>query len=156
MSSFSDEVSLRFGTQQDMPAVLELIKELAAYEHASQEVKNSAEQLISEGFGLNPAFECVVASLGNQIIGFALFFTSYSTWKGKCLYLEDLYVREEYRRLGIGKELFDFVLQLAKNRKMKRLSWQVLEWNTPAISFYKKYNSVLDPEWINGKIVLED
>lgn len=148
-------VTLRFAGPDDMPAVLELIKELAAYEQAADEVKNSVEQLSADGFGVNPAFECVVAVLNNQVTGFALFFTSYSTWKGKCIYLEDLCVKENYRRLGIGKKLFDFVLQRAKDRKMKRLSWQVLDWNEPAISFYKKYNSDLDPEWINGKIILE-
>jgi GNAT superfamily N-acetyltransferase len=151
-----DQISVRFATTDDMPAVLELIKELAAYENAASEVKNSAIQLIEDGFGDNPAFECVVAANASEVIGFALFFTSYSTWKGKCLYLEDLCVSENYRRMGIGKKLFDFVLQLAKDRKMKRFSWQVLDWNEPAISFYKKYDSVLDPEWINGKIILED
>ncbi len=151
-----NQVSVRFATAEDMPAVLELIKELAAYENASTEVKNSTAQLAEDGFGDNPAFECVVAESASGVIGFALFFTSYSTWKGKCLYLEDLCVNENYRRMGIGKKLFDFVLQLAKERKMKRFSWQVLDWNVPAISFYKKYHSVLDPEWINGKIILED
>lgn len=152
----ADQISVRFATAQDMPAVLELIKELAAYENAASEVKNSVAQLVDEGFGDNPSFESVVAVRNNEVIGFALFFTSYSTWKGKCLYLEDLCVNENYRRMGIGKKLFDFVLHLAKDRKMKRFSWQVLDWNQPAISFYKKYNSVLDPEWINGKIILED
>jgi GNAT superfamily N-acetyltransferase len=152
----ANQISVRFATPQDMPAVLELIKELAAYENAASEVKNSTTQLIEDGFGDNPSFECVVAVSENAVIGFALFFTSYSTWKGKCLYLEDLCVSENYRRMGIGKKLFDFVLQLAKDRKMKRFSWQVLDWNEPAISFYKKYDSVLDPEWINGKIILED
>lgn len=152
----ADQISVRFATPHDMPAVLELIKELATYENAASEVKNSVAQLIDDGFGENPSFECVVAASNTEVIGFALFFTSYSTWKGKCLYLEDLCVNENYRRMGIGKKLFDFVLQLAKDRKMKRFSWQVLDWNEPAISFYKKYNSVLDPEWINGKIILED
>lgn len=151
-----DQISVRFATQNDMPAVLELIKELAVYEHAASEVKNSVAQLIEDGFGDNPAFECVVAVSESAVKGFALFFTSYSTWKGKCLYLEDLCVNENYRRMGIGKKLFDFVLQLAKDRKMKRFSWQVLDWNEPAISFYKKYNAILDPEWINGKIILEE
>lgn len=151
-----DQISVRFATPHDMPAVLELIRELAAYERASSEVKNSSAQLVEDGFGANPAFECVVAVSENEVKGFALFYTSYSTWKGKCLYLEDLCVNENYRRMGIGKKLFDFVLQLAKDRKMKRFSWQVLDWNESAISFYKKYNAILDPEWINGKIVLEE
>lgn len=151
-----NQISVRFATPEDMPVVLDLIKELAAYEQAASEVKNSSAQLIKDGFGNNPAFECVVAERESEVVGFALFFTSYSTWKGKCLYLEDLCVKESLRRNGVGKKLFDFVLQLAKDRKMKRLSWQVLDWNESAISFYKKYDTVLDPDWINGKIILED
>lgn len=148
----SESVSVRFSTTDDMPAVLALINELAVYENAGDEVINSVSQLCNDGFGENAAFECLVAEKNNQVIGFALFFTTYSTWKGKCLYLEDLCVNENHRRIGIGKKLFDAVLQIAKERKMKRLSWQVLDWNAPAISFYKKYKAVLDNDWINCRI----
>lgn len=151
-----DQIAVRFAESTDMAAVLELIKELAVYEKAGSEVSNSIEQLKEDGFGVNPSFECLVALINQKVIGFALFYTSYSTWKGKCLYLEDLCVKEEFRRNGVGKKLFEATLKIARERKMKRLSWQVLDWNQSAISFYKKYNAVLDPEWINGKIVLED
>lgn len=150
------DVIIRSATPQDMHAVLSLIMELAVYEKAADQMRNSAVQLIEDGFGKNPAFECLVAeSSQHGVIGFALFFTTYSTWRGKCLYLEDLCVTEKFRRAGIGKMLFDRVLQLAMDRGMKRLSWQVLEWNQPAIDFYKTYKANLDPEWINGKIVLD-
>lgn len=148
--------SVRPAVSADMPSVLKLINELAIYEQAADQVRNSAEQLVQDGFGPNPAFECLVAvSTNGEIVGFALFYTSYSTWRGKCLYLEDLCVTEKHRRSGIGKLLFDAVLEIAQTRDMKRLSWQVLEWNTPAIAFYQKYKADLDPEWINGKLVLD-
>lgn len=136
-----------------MERVLELITELAIYEHAEEQVENTVEQLIEDGFGANPTFECVVAET-DHIVGFALFYTSYSTWKGNCLYLEDLLVTESMRRHGVGKLLFDYVLDQAKERGAKRFEWQVLEWNEPAINFYKKYDADLDPEWINGKLFL--
>jgi len=138
-----------------MPAVLDLIKELALYEKALDQVKNSVEQLREDGFGENPAFECLVAECDKGIVGFALFYISYSTWRGKCIYLEDLCVAESFRQKGIGTLLFDEVLKIAKQRKMKRLEWQVLEWNTAAIEFYKKYNADLNPEWTNGKLFLD-
>lgn len=149
------DVSIRKAVKDDMASVLELIKELASYEHALEQVENTAEQLQEDGFGDQAVFECFVAEDANQIIGFALFYTSYSTWKGKCLYLEDLLVTNAYRRKGVGKMLFDKVLQTAKERGAGRFEWQVLDWNEPAINFYKKYNADLDPEWINGKIFLK-
>lgn len=149
------DVSIRKAVKDDMVSVLELIKELAAYEHALEQVENTVEQLQEDGFGDQAVFECFVAEDANQIIGFALFYTSYSTWKGKCLYLEDLLVTNTYRRKGVGKLLFDKVLQTAKERGAGRFEWQVLDWNEPAINFYKKYNADLDPEWINGKIFLK-
>ena len=149
------KTTVRSATAQDMPSVFELIKELARYEKAADQVKNSVEQLTEDGFGKNPAFECLVAENENNIVGFALYFNKYSTWRGKCIYLEDLCVSESFRQKGIGTLLFDEVLKIAKERKMKRLEWQVLEWNTPAIEFYKKYKANLDPEWINGKLFLD-
>ncbi|MBD3636162.1 MAG: GNAT family N-acetyltransferase [Crocinitomicaceae bacterium] len=149
-----NSVSIRQAKAKDMPEVLELIRELAIYEHAEDQVTNSVDQLVEDGFGSHPKFECVVAEINNHVIGFALFYTSYSTWKGTCLYLEDLLVTEKMRRKGIGKMLFDAVLDIAKSRGAKRFEWQVLDWNEPTINFYKKYNADLDPEWINGKIFL--
>jgi GNAT superfamily N-acetyltransferase len=149
-------VTIREASPEDMHAVLSLIKELALYENAPHEVTNSVQQLIEDGFGEDPIFECLVAEKENSVIGFALFYISYSTWKGKCLYLEDLYVQEQFRRLGVGKLLFDKVLEIATARNLKRMSWQVLAWNKPALDFYKKYKAELDDEWINGKIRLSD
>lgn len=148
------EVEIRFATADDMPAVLDLIRELAIYEHAEEQVTNTVEQLQKDGFGDNPVFECLVAEDEDGVYGFALFYTSYSTWKGTCLYLEDLLVTSSKRRTGTGSILFETLIEIARERGAKRFEWQVLDWNEPAISFYKKYNADLDPEWINGKIFL--
>lgn len=150
----NEDITIRWAKPGDMPAVLELITELAIYEKAEEQVENTADQLIEDGFGANPTFECIVSEREGTVVGFAIFYTSYSTWKGNCLYLEDLLVTESCRRFGVGKLLFDFVLDLAKSRNAKRMEWQVLDWNTPAINFYKKYDADLDPTWINGKLFL--
>jgi len=147
-----ENVIIRTAKPQDMQAVNDLIHELAVYEKAADQHINTAEQLIEDGFGKHKVFDCVVAELNQKVIGFALFYTSYSTWKGKCLYLEDFLVTEKLRGQGIGKLLFDEVYRIAKKRKVGRFEWQVLNWNTPAINFYKKYNAILDDEWLNGKI----
>lgn len=147
-----ENVIIRTAKLQDMQAVNDLIHELAVYEKAADQHINTAEQLIEDGFGKHKVFDCIVAELNKKVIGFALFYTSYSTWKGKCLYLEDFLVTEKLRGQGIGKLLFDEVYRIAKKRKVGRFEWQVLNWNTPAINFYKKYNAILDDEWLNGKI----
>jgi GNAT superfamily N-acetyltransferase len=136
-----------------MEAVWNLIRELAIYEKAEHEFINTVDQLTKDGFGPNEVFDCIVAEVGSQVIGFALYYTSYSTWKGKCLYLEDFLVTEAWRGKGIGKLLFDRVFQEAKDRNVGRFEWQVLDWNEPAINFYKKYDAILDEEWLNGKII---
>lgn len=147
-------VVVRKAISSDMNAVFDLIMELAAYEHAPNEVTNSVDQLIHDGFGNTPHFECLVATVEERIIGFALSYISYSTWKGKCLYLEDFIVTEEYRRKGVGKLLFDRIYETAIQGNYKRFHWQVLDWNTPAISFYKKYEAELDSTWVNCRLVL--
>lgn len=144
---------IRKGNIADVPSLLSLIKELAIYEKAPLEVTVTLEQLIEDGFGTNKIFDFFVAELNSQIVGIALYYTKYSTWKGRCIFLEDIIVSEVHRGKGIGKLLFDEVAKIAKEQKVERLEWQVLEWNTPAIEFYKKYNANLDPEWINGKLV---
>ncbi len=149
-----NNILIRPAIKDDMFRVHELIVELAVYEHAEDQVTNTVEELSEHGFGPNPTFECFVAEKEDEVVGFALYYTSYSTWKGNCLYLEDLLVTQSERRAGIGKLLFDKVLATAKERGAKRFDWQVLEWNEPAINFYKKYNADLDPEWINGKLFL--
>lgn len=148
-----EKTKIRLGQEKDMAQVLELIRELAIYEKCPDEVEVTEEILIADGFGPHKIFDCFVAEEGDEILGFALFYTKYSTWKGKCLFLEDFLVKESRRGQGLGKLLFDEVVKVAKSRQVKRMEWQVLEWNETAINFYKKYNSNLDPEWLNGKLV---
>ena len=148
-------IKIRPAIAQDMNAVLDLIKELALYEKAPEQVKNTVAQLRQDGYGTTPAFQCIVAEEKEKIIGFALYYFSYSTWRGQCIYLEDLCVTASHRQKGIGTKLFDEVLKIAKDKNMKRLEWQVLDWNTPAIEFYKKHKANLDAKWINGKLTLD-
>jgi GNAT superfamily N-acetyltransferase len=147
--------SIRKGTKKDLPGTLHLIKELAIYEKAPQEVTVSVQEMERDGFGDNPVFGFFVAEADNAIVGISLYYTKYSTWKGKCIFLEDIIVTEKYRKYGIGKKLFDEVVKIAKESKAKRMEWQVLEWNEPAIKFYEKMNSNFDREWINCKLVEE-
>lgn len=146
------DFSIRKGTKQDIPALLGLIKELALYEKAPGEVVVTEEQLEKDGFGEDAVFKFFVAEMQGKIVGISLYYIKYSTWKGRCIFLEDIIVNEAYRKFGIGKKLFDEVVKAAKVMKVKRLEWQVLEWNTPAIKFYEKLNSNFDKEWINCKL----
>jgi len=147
-------IHIREAKPTDMDAVFGLIKELAIYENAAEQVTNSVDNLIEDGFGSNAVFKCLVAVANQQVIGFALYYTSYSTWKGRCLYLEDFLVTEDWRRKGVGKLLFDEVYKIAQETKVKRFEWQVLDWNEPAINFYKKYKANLDETWVNCKLML--
>ncbi len=149
------EYTTRKGIKSDLPQVLILIKELANYEKAPNEVVVTIDELENDGFGENPIFNFFVAEVDNKIVGISLYYIKYSTWKGKCIFLEDIIVTEKYRQFGIGKKLFDKVVNIAKVMNVKRLEWQVLEWNTPAINFYKKLNSHFDNEWINCKLVFQ-
>ena len=146
-------IKIRKGIKSDLPFVLDLIKELADYEKALSEVDINLTQLENDGFGNKSVFSFIVAERKNQIVGMALYYTKYSTWKGKCLFLEDLIVREKYRKSGIGSKLFNEVIRTAKSKKMKRVMWQVLDWNQPAINFYKKYNAHIDNKWLDGKLI---
>lgn len=142
-------LTIRKGTAQDVPVILELVKELAIYEKAAHEVTNTEERMISEGFGENPAFEVFLLETEAGVAGMSLYYFRYSTWKGKRLYLEDIIVKEQFRGKGFGKLLFDITVKEAKERDCSGMMWQVLDWNTPAIEFYKKYNARFDGEWIN-------
>jgi GNAT superfamily N-acetyltransferase len=146
--------TIRKAERSDVVAIFALIQELALYEKAPEQVTNNAEQLAIDLFDKNLC-EAIVAEKENQVVGFALYYTSYSTWKGACLYLEDFYVIESERQNGIGQLLFNHVLQTAKERKVQRMDWQVLEWNEPAIRFYEKQKAILDPEWLNGRIFFD-
>lgn len=148
----NQNIKIRKATPEDVPAILELIRELATYERAPKEVSVTEQELLKDGFGEQPLFHAIIAIDGDSIAGMALYFYSYSTWKGRCIYLEDIIVTQEKRRRGIGGLLFDELIRISHEFGARRLQWQVLEWNEPAISFYKKYGAHLDPEWVNGKL----
>lgn len=143
---------IRKGIKADIPQVLNLVKELAAFEKAPNEVEVTIDEMNEWGFGNDKQFDFYVAIENSTIIGIALYYFKYSTWKGKCLFLEDIIVTETHRGKGLGKLLFDKVVQVAKQEKVRRMEWQVLDWNIPAIEFYKKYHTNLDGEWINCKL----
>ncbi len=147
-------ISIRKAVKEDCPRILELVKELAVYERAPNEVTVSYEHFEKSGFGSRPVWWAFVAEVDGVVQGFALFYIRFSTWKGQRMYLEDLIVTEEMRGKGLGKLLFDKLLVEAKRRKLNGIMWQVLEWNEPAINFYKKYNAAFDPDWINCGITL--
>lgn len=136
---------------EDINDVLGLIKGLAIYENEPEAVSNTAEKLHDDIFN-HKYCEAIVAEMDNVIIGFALYYTSYSTWKGPCIYLEDLFVLDEFRSGGVGGELFEAVVGIARERKVARMDWQVLDWNESAIEFYKKRNATLGGEWLNGRL----
>lgn len=145
---------IRRGREADLPQVLALIQELAEYEKAPQEVTNTLADMQRDGFGPAPIFGFFVALEVPEgpVVGIALYYTAYSTWKGRMLFLEDLVVTEELRGTGLGKRLFEAVVAEARHTGAHRLRWQVLEWNEPAIGFYKKLGATLDPEWHNGTL----
>ncbi|HEY3404129.1 MAG TPA: GNAT family N-acetyltransferase [Ohtaekwangia sp.] len=140
---------IREGKKGDLSRVLELINELAEYEKAPHEVTNTVALMEQDGFGPDPVYGFFVAENENGIVGLSLYYWRYSTWKGTRLYLEDIIVTESERGKGIGKELFDRTMQHALDQNCTGMMWQVLDWNEPAINFYKKYGSKLDGEWIN-------
>ncbi len=142
---------IRKGTEQDIPKALELIIELAIYEKAPNEVEVSVEEMIKNF--REKIFDFFVAEYENEIVGIALYYYKYSTWKGKCIYLDDIIVTEKHRNKGIGMQLMKAVINLAKQENVRKLEWQVLKWNTPAIEFYKKFNTIFDDEWLNCRLI---
>lgn len=142
---------IRKGCEEDVPGLLALIIELAIYEKQPEAVTVTEEQLVQGCFGPSSIADFLVAEKEGDIIGIAFYYQKYSTWEGPCLFLEDLVVGENYRRLGVGKALFDELVEQARRLGSMRLEWQVLDWNKPAIQFYKKINAQLDGEWINCK-----
>ncbi len=149
-------MKIRKGISSDMPSVLELIKELATFEKEPDAVVVTVNDLIRDGFSDNPLFYCFVAeedlessegNLSKQIIGIALYYYRYSTWKGKTIHLEDLIVREDKRGTGAGMALYSEVIRQGKRDNVRRIEWAVLDWNTPAINFYKKTGANVLTDW---------
>jgi GNAT superfamily N-acetyltransferase len=149
------DVTIRFAVKEDCARLLELIHELAVYEKAPEEVTVTLEEFEQAGFGESPVWKAFVAEKAGTIVGFALYYTRYSTWKGCRLYLEDFIVTEEERGNGIGKLLFDSVVNEAKGKGYNGMVWQVLDWNEPAINFYNKYNAALESGWLNASFSKE-
>ena len=148
-----NDYTLRRGVEADLPQVLALIQELAEYERAPDAVTNTLADMQRDGFGPQPIFGFFVCENEEQaIVGLALFYTAYSTWKGRMLYLEDLVVTESARRAGLGRLLFDAVVGEARATGANRMKWQVLDWNEPAIGFYKKLGANIESEWLNGNL----
>ena len=146
--------TIRSATAKDVHDLLELVRELAIFEKAPNEVINTEEKMLEDGFGVNKLFDAFVAELNGEIIGLAITYYRYSTWKGKCLYLEDLIVTEKYRGIGAGQQLFTHCIDFGKENGCHKMIWQVLDWNKPALGFYTLYGAHLDGEWINGSLEL--
>jgi GNAT superfamily N-acetyltransferase len=146
---------VRKGTKADLRAALALIQELAVYEKEPEAVVVSVEQMETWGFQENPHFEFFVAEQNEQIVGIAFYYIRYSTWKGPMIYLEDIVVKEEARGNGIGARLFEAVANVCAERNFHGMTWQVLDWNEPALNFYRKYNATFSAEWLNGYLFTE-
>lgn len=146
------ETIIRRACKEDCPRMLELVQELATFERAPEQVTVTLEHFENSGFGENPVYWAFVAEMDGNVVAFALYYIRYSTWKGQRMYLEDLLVTEEHRGKKIGQMLFDALLLEASERGFDGITWQVLEWNEPAIAFYRKYNASFDSEWVNCAI----
>lgn len=164
-------ITIRRAVKEDCPRLMELVQELAVYEKAPEEVTVTLDHFMESGFGANPVWWAFVAiphfteadsplssekEMDGKVVGFALYYIRYSTWKGQRMYLEDLLVNQPWRSRGIGKLLFDRLIEEAEEKKFSGMMWQVLEWNEPAINFYRKYSGVhFDNEWVNCSLPLQ-
>ena len=146
------EITLRSAVIEDCTSMMGLIHELALYEKAPEQVVVPFEHFVESGFGEHPVWWALVAEVNGKVEGMALYYIRYSTWKGQRMYLEDLVVSEKMRGNKIGGLLFDALIEEAKTKNFKGINWQALDWNEPALNFYRKYNSGFDPEWINCSI----
>ncbi len=148
------DIVIRKAAEADLPAIHDLVRELAIYEKAESEfvatLEDYAENL------RDGAFEAAVAVKEGAVVGMILYYLTYSTWKGRMLYLEDFVVREAYRRRGVGQRLFEAFLEIAREKRCRLVKWQVLDWNEPAIKFYEKNGARMEKEWWNGKIFFEE
>jgi GNAT superfamily N-acetyltransferase len=148
-------INLRVAEKEDCPRLLELVHELALFERAPEEVTVTLEEFEEAGFGNKPVWKAFVTEADDYIVGFALYYVRYSTWKGCRLYLEDLIVTEEWRGKGLGKLLFDRMVQEGRELGFNGMMWQVLDWNEPAINFYRKYEAAIDAGWLNASLSKE-
>jgi GNAT superfamily N-acetyltransferase len=149
-------LSIDPATPADIPLILDLIRELAEYEHEPESAQATAEQIHSALFGERPAAEAVIARVDGEPAGWGLWFQTFSTWTGKPgLWLEDLYVRPQYRRQGVGNALMVFLARLCVERDYGRLEWSVLDWNTPTLDFYKALGAEAETEWTNHRLAGE-
>ena len=146
------KITIRRAVKDDCARLLELIQELATYERAPDEVTVTLDHFTESGFGKQPVWWAFVAEVDEVIVGFALYYIRYSTWKGQAMYLEDILITNAMRGKGIGKLLFVRLINEAKEKKFNRIIWQVLDWNEPAINFYRKYNADFDASWVNCSI----
>ena len=142
-------INVRKASPDDVPVIWKLVKELAEFEKAPNEVMTSEEELLRDGFGENPAYHAIVAEWEGEVKGMAVYYYSYSTWKGRSIYVDDIVVSENARGKGLGKALLDKLVAIAKEENVGKLHWQVLDWNKPAIDFYSKYKATFDAEWVN-------
>lgn len=140
-------MNIRKATKNDMPQVLELIKELATFEKEPDAVVVTVDDLIRDGFSENSLFQCFVSEVDGEIIGMALYYYRYSTWKGKTIHLEDLIVKENKRGTGAGYALYKEIIKQGKSENVRRIEWNVLDWNTPAIDFYEKSGAKVLDDW---------
>ena len=149
----SENIRIRPATEADIPAIHALVCELAAYENEPEAVFTTPEEYLEDyRKGL---FESHVAEMDGQVVGMVLYFMTYSSWKGKMLYLDDFVVNEPYRRYGVGQMLFDAFVEEGRRRGCRLVKWQVLDWNEPALRFYRKNEAIIETNWWNGKIFLE-
>lgn len=145
-------IHIRPAVREDLPAIHNLVRQLAIFEEAEVEFTATIEQYRQDFDAA--VFEALVAEVDGKIRGMALYYLTYSTWKGKMLYLEDFVVEEAYRSFGTGQLLFEQVLEQGREKGCKLLKWQVLDWNKDAIRFYEKNKAIIEKEWWNGKIFL--
>jgi len=147
------KINIRKANATDLPEIYNLVKELAVYEKEPAAVTATLSDYNADfAAGI---FEAFVAKTEEKVVGTAIYYMTYSTWKGRMLYLEDFVVQESYRKFGIGQQLFDAFLAEASNKKAKLVKWQVLDWNEPALSFYRKNEAIIEKNWWSGKIFLE-
>jgi GNAT superfamily N-acetyltransferase len=148
-------IKIRIAKKEDCPRLLELVNELALFERAPEEVTVTLQEFEDAGFGEKPVWKAFVAEVDGSIVAFAVYYIRYSTWKGCRMYLEDLIVTEAMRGKGVGKLLFDRLIVEAKEMGFNGMAWQVLDWNEPAIKFYKKYEAGIEAGWLNGSLSKE-